>query len=167
MSSISDDELVRRFPGFVVTADNSAFYRGWLDRELVLNRCADCGHWDAEHHPICPECWSSAMEPRAVSGRGTVHLLFWLEQGPAPTGTAASGPHPVATIELEEQRGLRYTSTVLDVARDELAIGDAVELAWITREGEPFPVFKRVATTTGGNEQQRPGRASLVQGHTS
>ena len=78
-----------------------------------------------------------------MSGRGTVHLLIWLRQGPPADGVDYSTPHPVVTVELEEQAGLRFTSTVVDATMDDLAIGDPVELTWVERNGAPFPAFTR------------------------
>jgi uncharacterized OB-fold protein len=145
MATVTDEELLDRLPDLVITHDTKEFYRGILDRELRLNRCADCGTWHQPPKPLCPECWSTDVRATAVSGRGTIHLLIWLRQGPPADGVDYSTPHPVATVELEEQPGLRFTSTVLDASMDDLAIGDAVELAWIERSGSPFPVFRKVA----------------------
>lgn len=141
MSTLTDSELVERFGDVVITEDNKAFYAGWLNHELVLNRCADCRTWHAPPGPVCPECWSSALVPTPVSGKGTVYLLIWLRQGPPADGVDYATPHPVATVELDEQPGLRYTSTVTGVAPGELAIGDRVDLAWTVRAGAPYPVF--------------------------
>ena len=142
-TDIGDVELVERFPMFAVGRDNAAFYRGWLDHELRLHRCADCGHWHHPPSPMCPACWSWHVEPTPVSGRGTVYLLMWLHQGaPAPGVDYARAPHPVAVVELEEQPGLRITSTVVDAAPDEVAIGLPVEVEWIDRDGVPFPAFR-------------------------
>lgn len=143
MPSITDAELVDRLPDVPVDAQNSEFYRGWLERRLVLNRCEDCGRWHHPAKPVCPECWSDRVRPTPVSGHGTVHLLVWLRQGPPADGVDYSTAHPVVTVELEEQAGLRFTSTVVDAQPGELAIGDAVELTWIERHGEPFPAFTR------------------------
>jgi len=140
---VNDAELVERFAHLPVERDSAAFYRGWLAHELRMQRCADCGHWHHPPRPMCPRCWSWNVVPTPVSGRGTVHLLILLRQGPSAPGVDyAAGPHPVATIELEEQAGLRFTSTVIDCPVDDLAIGMPVELAWIERCGAPFPVFR-------------------------
>ena len=62
-----------------------------------------------------------------------------------------AGPHPVVTVELVEQPALRLTSTVVDCATDDIAIGMQVELTWIERDGVPFPAFRPAsAVTTGG-----------------
>jgi uncharacterized OB-fold protein len=139
---ISDQELLARFPTMQIDHDNKEHYRGWLGRQLLLNRCAECGLWHHPPKPVCPACWSAKVVATPVSGRGTVHLLIRLHQGPAVEGVSYDGGWPVATVELEEQRGLRFTSTVIDADRETLRIGLPVELDWITREGEPFPVFR-------------------------
>ena len=147
MLSIADSELLARFPDTWINHDNKEFYRGWLRRELVLNRCEQCGRWDTPPKPICPACWSDRLRPTAVSGNGTIHLLVRLRQGPPVDGVDYTAGHPVATVELAEQPGLRFTSTVVDADVDTLAIGDPVELTWIERHGEPFPAF-RIARTS-------------------
>src|SRR5439155_16123596 len=109
--TISDTELVDRFPDVLIDPDNKEFYRGWLQRRLLLNRCAQCGAWHHPPGPVCPECWSIDVRPTPVSGEGRIHLLVGLRQGPPAEGVDYASPHVVATVELAEQPGLRYTST--------------------------------------------------------
>lgn len=142
MSSISDQELLTRLPDYLIVHDNKEFYRGWLNRQLLLNRCQNCGVWHHPPRPICPECWSFDVRATPVSGTGTIHTLIWLRQGPPTPGVDYSTPYPVATVELAEQPGLRFTSTVTGVTQEDIAIGSPVELTWIERHGEPFPVFR-------------------------
>lgn len=140
-SAPTEAELVARFAHVRVDRDNAAFYRGWLDHELRMNRCADCGRWQHPPRPLCAACWSWRMVPTAVSGRGTVFLLMRLHQGPPAPGVDYSTPYPVVTVELAEQPGLRYTSTVVGCPPEQVHIGMPVQLAWIERHGAPFPVF--------------------------
>ncbi len=49
----------------------------------------------------------------------------------------------MVSVELDEQEGLRFTSTVIDCPLEEVRIGLEVELTWIDRFGAPFPVFQR------------------------
>jgi len=144
MSQAVDDEaLVERFPYVTIDHDTKHLYGGWLEKRLLINRCGDCGRFHHPPKPVCPGCWSSSLVPTEVSGRGVAHLVMWLHQGPpAPDVDYAKGPHPVVTVELEEQEGLRFTSTVIDCPREELRIGLAVELDWIERFGAPYPVFR-------------------------
>ena len=53
-----------------------------------------------------------------------------------------STPYPVVTVELDEQEGLRFTSTIVGSTNDEILIGERVELDWIDRAGTPLPVFR-------------------------
>lgn len=140
---IDDAMLVERFPYAQLDHDNKYLFRGWLDRRLLLNRCDDCARFHHPPKPICPSCWSSSLTPTKVSGRGVIHLTILLHQGPpAPDVDYAKAPHPVVTVELEEQAELRFTSTVIDCPLEEVRIGLPVELAWIDRFGAPFPVFR-------------------------
>ena len=144
MTEVTDVELLERFRGVRVDHTNKHFYRGLLQRELRLNRCADCGWWHHRPKPICPRCWSKRVEATPVSGRGTIHLAIFLYQGPPADGVDYSdGPHPVVTVELDEQPGLRFTSTVVGSDNDRIVIGAAVELRGIERDGRPFPAFAR------------------------
>ena len=140
---IDDAALVERFPWVEITHYSKDLFRGWLDKRLLINRCDDCGNFHNPAKPICPECWSSNLTPTEVSGRGTVHLAMWLYQGaPAPGVDYEKGPHPVVAVELEEQEGVRFSSTVIDCPLEEVKIGLPVELTWIERYGAPFPVFR-------------------------
>jgi uncharacterized OB-fold protein len=82
------------------------------------------------------------VSPVPVSGRGTVHLLTFLHQGPPVPGLDYAGGFPLAAIELAEQPGLRVEATVVDCPRDQLRVGLAVELTWIDRDGAPWPAFR-------------------------
>jgi uncharacterized OB-fold protein len=139
------EALLARFRGQGVTRESKAHFQGRLEKRLLINRCQDCGEWRHPPMPICPKCWSDRVEPTEVSGDGTIHLLIFLHQGPPAEGVDYSeGPYPVATIELDEQTGLRFTSTIVGSPNEHIAIGDRVRLDWIERGGAPFPVFRLV-----------------------
>jgi uncharacterized OB-fold protein len=137
----SNDELVQCFPGEPITHDNADHYRCRLRRELLLNRCADCGVWHAPPKPVCPECWSPRVLATSVTGNGTIFMAIFLHQGPPAPGVDYSTPYPAVTVELEEQEGLRFTSTVVGARNEEIRIGESVRLEWIDRAGVPLPVF--------------------------
>jgi uncharacterized OB-fold protein len=148
MSEITDEQLLERYPGVRIEHDNKAFYRGLLNQTLLMDRCGDCAHWFHPPRPICPKCWSRNIQPTAVKGSGTIHLLIFLHQGPKAPGVSYDTPHPVATVELDEQPGLRFTSTIVGTPNEELSIGQRVRLTWIDRrtgaDPKPVPVFERV-----------------------
>ena len=74
---VSDEELWSLFPG-AVDRDSAAHYRGRLRRQLLMNRCADCGTWHAPPKPVCPSCLSDRVEARPVSGVFILFLSFFL-----------------------------------------------------------------------------------------
>jgi uncharacterized OB-fold protein len=139
---IADDELVARFPGHPLDHDSAAHYRGRLDRRLLINRCDRCGTWHHPPKPICPACWSADVTATEVTGSGTIHLAVFLHQGPPAEGVDYTTPYPVVTVELDEQPGLRFTSTVVGSPNGAIAIGERVVLDWIDRSGAPLPVFR-------------------------
>jgi len=140
--SISNDELVGRFPGQPITHDNAEHYRGRLRWQLLMNRCRACGRWHAPPKPLCPECWSFDVEAAPVQGQGTIFMAIFLHQGPPAPGVDYSVPYPVVTVELDEQPGLRFTSTVVGADNDAIRIGERVRVGWIERAGAPLPVFE-------------------------
>ena len=144
MPDVTDEALVARYPGRRVDHDNKDVFRGWLERRLLVNRCADCGLWHQPPRPVCPRCWSGKVVPTPVAGTGTIFMLVLLHQGPPADGVDYSTPYPVVTVELDEQPGLRFTSTVVGAPNDDIRIGRRVELAWIDRAGSPMPAFSLV-----------------------
>ena len=139
---LTDEELVRLFPGHQLSHDNKAAYRGRLERVLLVNRCGSCGRWHEPPKPVCPSCWSTEVIPTPVAGTGTIFMAIFLHQGPPAEGVDYFTPYPVVTVELDEQEGLRLTSTVAGAAIDEVRIGRRVRLDWATRGGVPMPVFR-------------------------
>jgi len=108
---MTDEAVLERFPAVRLDHLNKQYYLGLLRHELLVNHCRACGRMATPLRPICPSCWSSQVSPMPVSGRGTVHLLTFLHQGPPAPGVDYSGGFPLAAIELAEQPGLRVEAT--------------------------------------------------------
>jgi len=142
MTDISDQDVFDRLPNAVIDRDNVEFFRGMLQRRLLLNHCEDCGDWNSATRPICPVCWSDNVRPTEVSGKGVVHSFTLLHAGLPIAGVDYAAGYPVALVELEEQAGFRAAATIVDCPNDQLKIGLPVELTWIERDGEPFPAFR-------------------------
>lgn len=139
---ITDDEVLTAFPDVRLDHDNKLFYKGILCREYLINRCDDCGRWHTPPRWMCPACWSTNITPTQVDGRGTVDLVTFLHQGPPAPGVAYATPYPLAAVLLDGVDGLRVSGTIVGVAKDDIAIGLRVKLAWVEREGIPYPVFE-------------------------
>jgi uncharacterized OB-fold protein len=147
---VPDETVLERYPAIRLDRLNKHHYGGYLAHRLVLGRCTDCRRWHSPLRPRCPECWSEAVVPSPVSGRGTVHLLTLLHQGPPSADVDYSAPWPLAAIELVEQTGLRFVATIVDCPPQRLRIGLPVELTWITRAGAPWPAFRPVKEAVDG-----------------
>jgi uncharacterized OB-fold protein len=137
--------VLERYPNRPIDRDSFAFYEGWLGRRLTFPKCASCGLWHQPPRAICPFCWSSDLVPTPVTGKGVIYLSILLHQG--PPADDVSYPYPVVTVELAEQPGLRYTSTLVGGGGRPAPIGALVELSWIERDGTPFPAFRLVEPT--------------------
>ena len=140
--TISDERVLQTYPEVRLDHRNKEFYRALLDRQLVAARCGDCGTWHTPLRAICPECWSDNIEVTPTSGKGRVHLLILLHQGPPARDVSYSTPWPLAAVELEEQPGLRFVGTVVDCPPEQLRVGLPVELTWIERDGGPWYAFR-------------------------
>jgi uncharacterized OB-fold protein len=143
VSVLTDIEVLARFPSSLVTHDNIVFYRGLLERRLMLMRCASCEAFAPPQFRTCPRCQSRDTIPTEIDGRGTVFMFTFLYQG-VPEGFTA--PHPVVTCELDQAPGMRFTSTIIECPRDAVRVGLPVELRWIDVAGNPAPVFSPRAT---------------------
>src|SRR5262245_33815074 len=106
--TFTDEEVLKRFPRDLIDRDNVDYYRGLLQKKLLINRCQDCRYWIYPHRPICPECWSFNVKVEEVSGKGKVWMYTLLHQGQPIPGADYSKPHLIAGVELPEREGLRY-----------------------------------------------------------
>jgi uncharacterized OB-fold protein len=138
---ITDEMVLAAYPTVPIDHDSKAYWKGCLQKRLLINRCRDCGYYIHFPRPMCPRCWSENVAPTEVGGKGSVHLLSFHHQGPGTTG-ALSEPHPAVSVELVEQEGLRLTSTVVNCPNEDIYIGMPVELTWIDWQGAPVPAFQ-------------------------
>jgi uncharacterized OB-fold protein len=149
---VADKEVLLAYPDARLDRLDARFYAGLLRHELLANRCADCGTWSARLRSLCPDCWSTRVEPTPVQGRATVHLLTRLHQGPPAPDVDYQVPWPLAAVELAEQRGLRFVATIVDCPPERLAVGLPVELTWISRAGAPWYAFRPAADTAADTD---------------
>jgi uncharacterized OB-fold protein len=106
-----------------VDVEHAATLRG----ELLLQHCEACGRWMWPVRFRCIDCMSGEVVWRPASGRGTVYTFTVIHQLFHP-GFAAEVPYNVAVIDLDE--GVRCYSTMVEVASDDLRIGDPVEVVF-------------------------------------
>lgn len=125
-----------------VTPENEHYWTGGARGELCFLRCADCATLVHPPSPVCPGCLSRQLAPAAVSGRA--RLLTWtVNHHPWIPGFAP--PYVIAIVEIEEQRGLRLTTNLVNCTPDELRLDLPVRVLFEEREDGVFlPLFEPV-----------------------
>lgn len=110
-------------------------------RQLVLQRCQQCGLLCYPPGAACPWCTSLDWEWQAVSGKGTIYSYEIVTQA-IPPGFRDWVPYPVVLVELDEQRGtpmpeeaLRIVANLVDAnfnpeKEENVAIGLRVEVVF-------------------------------------
>lgn len=95
--------------------------------ELRMLRCQDDGTWIHPAAPRCPTCLGKDLAPEATSGHGVVHAFTINHQAWFP---GLDPPYVVAIIELDDQPALRFTTNVVGIAADDVAIGLPVRVTF-------------------------------------
>ena len=112
--------------------------------ELQILRCRSCGFYVHYPRESCPKCSGADLAPQTVSGRGTIHSFTIAHHEAAGIAT----PFALVLVELEEQKGLRLVTNLIDVAPDEVEIGMPVEVVFDEASDDiTLPSFRR---RTGG-----------------
>ena len=110
------------------------FWEAAKRKELVLQHCKDCDHYQFYPRPFCLDCESTNLEWKQVSGDGTVYSMTEVHVKISPE---YEPPYVVALVELDE--GPRMVGSIVD---GEARIGDRVKLLWRDREdAPPLPVW--------------------------
>jgi uncharacterized OB-fold protein len=124
----------------VPTPDTRYFWERCRERQLVVQRCSDCGEHLFYPRSVCTQCRSRDIAWIAASGRGTISTFTIVRRAFAP-GFAAKVPYVVALVRLEEGPQLMTNIVACDV--DAVAIGMAVEVDFEPVDGEiTLPVFR-------------------------
>lgn len=100
--------------------------------------CAGCEYYVHPAGPICPECLSERLEPKGVSGRGSVfsYTINYQQWGEEPID-----PYVIAIVEMEEQAGLQLTTNIVECDPMKVAIGMAVRVKFEQLRDVYLPVF--------------------------
>jgi uncharacterized OB-fold protein len=118
---------------------SAPFFDAARSGQLLVRRCADCGHWVAPYTRMglalerCPTCTSPRLTWEAASGEAT--LVTW-----TVVHTREGPSRPVGVVELAE--GPWMTAGV-DADPATLAAGMALRVGFEhPGGGEPVPVFR-------------------------
>ncbi|MGW2517501.1 Zn-ribbon domain-containing OB-fold protein [Streptomyces sp. NPDC001617] len=121
------------------------FFDGTARGELLIRRCADCGHHSAPRCETCPACGSAALDRVPAEGTGTIASWTLVHGRPPRDG----GPAPVtAVVVVELDEGPWLHSQVITTAPQEVRTGIRVTVEFERPEGgEAIPVFRLAPDT--------------------
>jgi hypothetical protein len=110
-----------------ITPEMRPFFAAARRRQLVVQRCTDCGALRFPAREICSACLSTKSEWTPVCGRGEIFSFNVMHQVYHP-GFAAEVPYAVVQVKLEE--GPRMNSNLVGVAPREIRIGMPVRVVF-------------------------------------
>mgnify|MGYP001559918907 CR=1 FL=1 len=102
---------------------NRPFWTGGANGALQIQRCADCGRWQHPPGEACAHCHGRVLSFQSTQGVGRIASFTVNHQKWAPDQDV---PNVIVLIELDEQPGLRLTSTLVGAAPDSVSIGQDV-----------------------------------------
>jgi uncharacterized OB-fold protein len=139
------ESTVQRIPP-PVTGVSRPFWTGGAQRQLLILWCGTCERWAHPPRQTCPGC-AGALAPRAVSGRGTVFTFTINHHAFNP---AVPVPYVIAIVELEEQRGLRFTTNIVGCDPEAVRIGMPVQVDFESAGEVWVPVFRPAGRAASG-----------------
>jgi uncharacterized protein len=112
-------------PTHIQTPTSAPFWDAIQRRELLLQRCMECGTW--QHYPreMCATCWSDRLEWATPGRLGVVWSYTVIHRAGHPAW-ADQTPYVVAIVELPE--GPRLVANIVDAAGADIRVGMPVEL---------------------------------------
>jgi acetyl-CoA acetyltransferase/uncharacterized OB-fold protein len=131
-----------------LTPFNQWFWTSGADGHLRIQGCNDCQQLVHPPVPICPSCRSRSVEPRVVSGRGTI-VGFTVNQHQWLPGFDLDPPYVIANVALADGPSVHLTTNIVGCAPDDVAIGQLVEVQFEQHEDVWLPLF----TLTGALDQ--------------
>lgn len=114
--------------------DAEPYWRALAEGRIELPRCRSCNRWIFYPRPFCPQCHSTDVAWREVSGRGRVYTFSVVHRATHPWFLDKT-PYVYAVVELEN--GVRLPTTIVHCNPSEVSIGLDVE-----------PVFEDVGDGT-------------------
>ncbi|MFK7608149.1 MULTISPECIES: OB-fold domain-containing protein [unclassified Pseudomonas] len=131
--------IKRPKPG--MSDDTRFFWEGCDAGKLLIQRCTQCQTLRHPPAPVCIECHSFDWDSVEASGRASLYSFVIMHY---PEVAPFDHPNPIGLIELEE--GVRLVAGLAGVTREDLRIGQALQLEFQTFDGEmTLPMFRPVA----------------------
>lgn len=125
----------------VLYKSSTPFWEGIRNKQLVLQRCKECGAWLHPPRPMCPKCQSIEQEWVPSNGKGAIYSWVTLHESPHP---AFKSPYTVVLVEMDE--GPRLVSNMIEGEPEALMVGMPVEVVFEdVADDLTLPKFRRSA----------------------
>ena len=135
MSKSAKPAAERRIAHPEPTPGSKPYWDAAAEGRLMIGACRACKK--VHHYPraICPQCFSTDVELKQASGKGTIYTYSVMRR--------VAEPYTIAYITLEE--GVTMMTNLVDCDFDKLAIGQKVAVVFKASEkGQAVPMFKPV-----------------------
>ncbi len=121
--------------------DTRFFWEGCEAGKLLIQRCTACATLRHPPAPVCIACHSFDWDTVETSGRGSLYSFVIMHY---PEVAPFDHPNAIGLIELEE--GVRLVAGLVGVKREELRIGQHLQVEFQTFDDElTLPLFRPVA----------------------
>lgn len=130
--------MSRKLPA--LNAENTPFWHGGENGELLICHCARCDRFFHPPAPVCPQCASFDIAPRAVSGKGKV-LSYTINHQKWIPGLAV--PYVIAIVELSDQAGLQFVTNIVGCPPEDVVIDMPVHATFLQIEDVWLPLFEK------------------------
>ncbi len=132
-------------------AHTQAFWDACRESRLEVSACEDCDHLFLPPGPCCPQCWSTSLTTREVSGSGSVYSYVVYRRTYHP---GLPAPYVVALVALDE--GPRMISNIVGCEPEAVEVDMPVRLRFEVAGEFLLPRFEPLSTgagtaATGGN----------------
>jgi uncharacterized OB-fold protein len=136
---MSAEQSIDQHPLPLRTHDAEPFWAGCRNRELLVQRCAECATCQFYPRAVCASCGSDQLQFQPVSGRGEV-FAFTVCHRPLAPRFAGRTPYVVALVDLDE--GPRMMTNIVGCPVSDVQIGMTVQVSFEQlNEDVSLPVF--------------------------
>ena len=123
-----------------IEPETKAFWEACREGRLAMLRCQACRWIIHPPRPVCSRCRSRDVAQEDLSGRATVVTYTINHQRWMP---GLEVPYVIGVVELAEQRGLRLTTNLVNVAPEAVTIGMPVRVLFRKMTDEiSLPIFE-------------------------
>lgn len=128
-----------RFDLPTIEPETQPFWDALREGCLLIGKCNSCGKVHYYPRPMCPHCWSEAVEMVPASGKGSLYTWSTVFVNDLPPFNAKL-PYVAAQVDLAE--GVRVTTIITGATPEQLSIDMPVTLGFeAISDDVTIPVF--------------------------